>query len=77
MKKIFIHTFSNGDQCTLILDFTGERGQADAKWKNPNGENRFDQIEDEYIAWRSSVFSDFMNDMPFSQQVEMVSKLKK
>jgi len=77
MKKTFIHTFSNGDQCTLILDFTGDRGRADAKWKNPDGENRFDQIENEYIAWRESVFTDFMNGMTFPQQVEVVSKLKK
>jgi len=75
MKKTFIHTFSNGDRCTLVLDFTGDKGRADAKWSNPTKENRFSEIESEYCAWRSIVFSEFMEGMTIKQQMEVVSKL--
>ena len=75
MKKTFIHTFSNGDVCHLILDFTGERPMATATWKKPNTENRFDQIEDEYIQWRTDAFNDFMAGLSFNEGMEIVRKL--
>jgi hypothetical protein len=74
MKKTFIHTFSNGDKCTLVLDFTGERGKAVADWGSPK-ENRFDQIEAEYIAWRELVFREFMDGMTVAEQFQILAKL--
>ncbi len=75
MKKTFIHTFSNGDICSLVLDFSGAKGTANAKWSNPTKENRFAEIEEEYIQWRSEVFSDFMDGMTMDQQLEVLAKL--
>ena len=74
MKKTFIHTFSNGDRCSLVLDFTGLKGTAKADWGNPK-EDRFAEIENEYITWREMVFAEFMAGMTFEQQMEVVSKL--
>ena len=75
MKKTFIHTFSNGYICSLVLDFSGAKGTADAKWLNPTMENRFADIEGEYIQWRSEVFADFMEGMTMEQQLEVLAKL--
>lgn len=76
MKKTFIHKFSNGDICTLCLDFTGKRGSAVTNWKHPDNGSRFEEIEEEYAQWRESVFRDFMGGFSFADQLEIAAKLQ-
>lgn len=66
-----------GDQCTLVLDFTGERLSANAQWSNPTKENRFEEIEEECIKWREVAFTQFMEGKSMREQIEIIGKLAK
>lgn len=72
-RRTFVHTFKNGNTCTLVLDFD-EKPKADAKWARTVA-SEWPQIEQEYKAWRNETFNQYMDDLTFDQKNMVVEKL--
>lgn len=71
LKKTFIHTFQNGNQVTLLMDYTGEKPIVKATWKRAVA-CEWPEIEAEYIQWRNICFNEFVDGQPLANVLKIV-----
>lgn len=62
-KKIYIHTFQDGNQCHLTIEQSGPGIKCGAVWKQAPDWN---SIRNDYLIWSDACADDFIDNVMFA-----------